>query len=117
MPKCGLGRGGILGRTMLTEQEVIACPLSSWRGPTGTEDGVYVREATVNRELACPATPQPIYVAACQDFCLEGAIDSDVYGLLDGSGDALGLPIYYGEAIQLKGMPCSMEMVKDGREP
>ena len=54
----------------------------------GAADGVYVGGITVNGELACPVTPNPICVAAGTS-CLDRVIESDIHDLLDGSHDAL----------------------------
>ena len=71
---------------------------------------------TINREPAYLVASHPRCVAAgtCQGSCSEGGIDYDVHVLLDGPGDALGLPSQYGEVIQSDEMTCSLGMVKDG---
>ena len=43
-------------------------------------------------------------------FLLRGDIDSDEHGLLYGPGDAMGLPIYYGEAVKFDGMTFGVGM-------
>ena len=52
-------------------------------------------EITVDGDLAYPVAPHPRCVedGTYQGSCSEGVIDSDVHGLLDGPGDALGLPV------------------------
>ena len=47
-------------------------------------------------------------------FLFKGVIDTYAHGLLYGSGDGLGLPIHYGEAVQFDGMTCGVGMVTDG---
>ena len=50
-------------------------------------------------------------------FLSRRVIGSDVHGLLYSPGDALGIPIHYGEAVKLDGMTYGVCLVIDGEGP
>ena len=107
-------RGGTPGRTILTR--LCMCPLIVGGGSSETvmRCGIWGYHSRQRAGVSCSIPSQLCGSWYLPRFLLRGVIEADKHGLLYGPGDALGLPIYYGEAVKFDGMPCCVSMIING---